>query len=102
MHINFVLALLIFSFTRAEATVIRVDNNEGASADYVKLQDAINNAESGDTIYVVGSSNFYDTNDRGQAVEIRINKQVTIIGPGYLLGANQNTQASNLTASIQD
>ncbi|MFP4091654.1 MAG: hypothetical protein ACLFT3_15210, partial [Cyclobacteriaceae bacterium] len=41
-------------------------------------------------------------NDRGQAVEIRINKQVTIIGPGYFLGANQNTQASNLTASIQD
>ena len=102
MHVNFFLTLLLFSFTWAEATVIRVDNNEGASADYVKLQDAINNAEVGDTIYVVGSPNIYDTNDRGSAVEIRINKMVTVIGPGFFLGNNENTQVSNQTASIVD
>jgi len=100
MHIIYVLALLLFSLTWAEATVIRVDNNEGASADYVKLQDAINNAESGDTIYVVGSPNWYDTNNNNRAVEIRLNKTLTIIGPGYLLGENENTQANKQTAKV--
>lgn len=90
---------ILFS-TMAQATVLRVDNNPGASANYVRLQDAINNAEEGDSIYVVGSPNWYDVNANGSPVEIRINKQVTIIGPGYFLGQNTNTQVSKQIASI--
>lgn len=93
------LAGILFS-TMAQATVIRVDNNPGTSADYVKLQDAINNAESGDTIYIVGSPNWYDTNTNGSAVEIRINKTITIFGPGIFLGENEETQALKQPASI--
>lgn len=84
----------------ANAKVIRVDNNVGASADYVKLQDAINNADPGDSIYVVGSPTYYDIDDRNRVVEIRLNKQVTLIGPGYFLGENEQTQANKQTANI--
>jgi hypothetical protein len=98
--INLMVLVLAFLANDAVAKVIRVDNNEGASADYVKLQDAINNAEAGDTIYVVGSPNWYDTNTSNRAVEIRLNKQLTIIGPGFLLGENENTQVSKETAKV--
>jgi len=96
--LSFVMAFFFMHHTFAK--VIRVDNNTGAAADYVKLQDGINNAESGDTIYVVGSPNIYDRNSSGRAVEIRLNKSVTIIGPGYFLGENENTQVKNQTAKI--
>ncbi|MEK6479391.1 NosD domain-containing protein [Catalinimonas sp. 4WD22] len=86
---------ILFS-TMAQATVIRVDNNPDSSADYIKLQDAINNAESGDTIYVVGSPNYYDDN----RTVIRINKTLTIIGPGYFLGENEETQAVKQAAFV--
>ncbi len=91
---------LLLSATLANAKVIRVDNNVGASADYVKLQDAINNADPGDSIYIMGSATYYDVNDRGNAIEIRLNKQVAIIGPGYFLGENGQTQANKQTAAI--
>jgi hypothetical protein len=96
----FLTTFLIFGLSQSYAKVIRVDNNEGASADYVKLQDAINNAEEGDSIYIVGSPNIYDRNDRGTAIEIRLNKQVTLIGPGYFLGENEQTQVKNQTAKV--
>lgn len=77
-----------------QAKIIQVNNNVGAVADYSLLQKAIDNASSGDTIYVAGSPNLYD----GQT--ILINKKVVIIGPGFFLGENGQNQASNLTAKI--
>ncbi|WKN45265.1 hypothetical protein [Tunicatimonas pelagia] len=94
------LVVLILSLSQSYAKVIRVDNNEGASADYIKLQNAINNADPGDSIYVVGSPNYYDTNTQGRLVEIRLNKEVIIIGPGYFLGENNNTQFNKQTAKV--
>ena len=84
-RLNLLFLLLFVSTTLANAKVIRVDNNTGASADYVKLQDAINNANPGDSIYVVGSPFFYDNDGRNYGVEIRLNKQVILIGLGYFL-----------------
>lgn len=94
------LAVFVLLSQITYAAIIRVDNNPGASADYVKLQDAINNANAGDTIYIVGSPNYYDLNSNGSPVEIRINKKLTLIGPGYFLGENENTQAKNQTVKI--
>lgn len=97
----FLFLLLFTSSTLAMAKVIRVDNNTGASADYVKLQDAINNANPGDSIYVVGSPKYYDTDERGSVAEIRLNKKVIIIGPGYFLGENENTQFNKQIAKLR-
>lgn len=96
--LSFVMAFFFMHHTFAK--VIRVDNNPGTSADYKKLQEAINSAESGDTIYVVGSPNWYDTNSNGYATDITINRTLTLIGPGYFLGDNSSTQASKHTAKI--
>lgn len=81
----------------ANATVIQVNNNPGASADYAMLQQAIDAANSGDTLYVAGSPNYYD----GTSL-VRLNKTLTIIGPGYFLGENGQTQSSNQTAKISE
>jgi hypothetical protein len=77
------------------AKVWTVDNNNGASADFSLLQTAIDNALSGDTLYIMGSPNYYD----GNAL-IRLNKTLTLIGPGFFLGENQKTQTSNEDAKI--
>jgi hypothetical protein len=79
------------------ADIIQVNNNEDASADYSLLQTAIDLANSGDTIYIAGSPNYYD----GTTL-IRLNKTLTLIGPGFFLGENGQTQASNQQAKIYD
>lgn len=90
--LSFVAVLFVFG---TKATIIQVNNNTGASADFALLQQAIDAANSGDTLYVAGSPNYYDGNDL-----IRLNKTLTIIGPGYFLGENGQTQSSNQTAKI--
>ncbi len=72
--------------------LIRVNNNPGVDADFTTLQDANDNASGGDTIYVEGSVTDYAGAD--------INKSVTIIGPGYFLTENPNTQANGLDAGF--
>ncbi|MDN5203866.1 NosD domain-containing protein [Fulvivirgaceae bacterium BMA10] len=97
MKKNFILTtiVLLWVVVVSEATIIQVNNNPGTSADYSSLQEAIDNANTGDTIYVAGSPNAYD----GTTL-IRLNKGLVIIGPGYFLGENPNTQALNQTAKI--
>jgi len=76
--------LLTFSFTilitlPASATIWRVNNTLSApdQVDFNELTDAVVAANAGDTIYVEGSSVDYK-------VGARINKALTIIGPGFL------------------
>lgn len=85
---------LCLAVVSMKAKVIQVNNNVGANSDYSLLQKAIDNASSGDTIYVAGSPNLYDGG------KILINKKVVIIGPGFFLGENGQNQSSNLTAKI--
>lgn len=85
---------LCLAVVSAQATVIQVDNNAGAAAKYTLLQKAIDDANGGDTIYISGSPNYYD------ATTIKLNKKLVLIGPGYFLGENNQTQSSNLTAKI--
>ncbi len=89
---------LFLGFHSIQADVIIVNNNEGQPGDYVDLQDAIDAADPNDIIYVVGSDEYYHSTSEN----VMINKPLTIIGPGYFLGQNNeiNTQASNITAKV--
>jgi len=71
--------------------LIRVNNNPGADPDYLTLQEANDNANNGDTIYVEGSATSYTGVD--------ISKSLTIIGPGFFLSENDSTQANGLEAT---
>ena len=81
----------VFSF-QAQATVHRVNNNSGVDADYTTIQNAINGASAGDTIYIEGSPDGY-----GSAT---VSKQLVIYGAGYFLSQNDSTQALLQTSSI--
>ncbi len=63
------------SFFSLKAATITVDNNEDSSAQYTDLQDAIDDAQDGDTILVSASVTSYS--------HITINKKLRLIGEGY-------------------
>lgn len=90
------LALCFGLVTVANATIIQVNNNPDADADYSSLQQAIDNANAGDTLYMAGSASFYD----GASSTIRLNKELTLLGPGYLFVENGNSQQNNQTAKL--
>ena len=69
--------------TLAAAKVWRLDNVQ--NADFSTAQEAHAAAESGDTLYVAGSVNNYGS--------FTLTKQLTVIGPGYFLAQNPQTQA---------
>lgn len=75
----------------ASATVWRVNNNAGVDADFTTLQAAHDAASAGDTIYLEGSTVSYGN--------LTATKPLVIIGAGYFLSQNEDTQA-NLTSSI--
>ncbi|MCJ7448440.1 MAG: hypothetical protein MUO72_12185 [Bacteroidales bacterium] len=72
--------------------LIRVNNSAAADADYLTLQEANDNATTGDTIYVEGSPATY--------AGAEISRKLCIIGPGYFLSDNDSTQANSLDANI--
>jgi hypothetical protein len=74
------------------ATVCRVNNRIGANADFTSLTDAHNAASIGDTIYVEGSPSAYTI--------FSITKPLTIIGAGYFLNENPDTQVENFVSNI--
>lgn len=92
----FLFALCFGLATVANATIIQVNNNPDADADYSSLQQAIDNANAGDTLYIAGSASFYD----GTSSIIRLNKELTLLGPGYLFVENGNSQQNNQTAKL--
>jgi hypothetical protein len=91
---TFILTIIMALFVGSliAQNLIRV-NNSGFDADYNTLSTAIAGASNGDTIYVEGSASEYEG--------CSINKQITIIGPGYFLGENPQTQAVSLDAKFE-
>lgn len=86
MLLFFVLALLTLP---ASAKIWIVDSNPGSTAkDFVTLNAAYMGAAAGDTLYLIGSPNNYLT------TKIIISKRLIIIGPGYFLSQNPDTQVS--------
>ena len=85
---------LMFSTIVLSQTTYTVDNKPNAKADFDNLQTAINTVSAGSTLLVQGSSASYG--------EIKINKKITIIGPGYFLDENPNTQVYKSSVKIDD
>ena len=71
----FTLFTTLIAFTAFGQNVITVDNSVGANAQYSDLQSAIDNASSGDTIYIHASELSY-----GNAT---IDKQLKLVGYGH-------------------
>ena len=87
-----VASLLLLSPMSSQADVWRVDNNPNNVADFRTLQEAHDAASAGDTLYVAGSSTQYG--------DLTLTKTLTLIGPGYFLDENPNTQASPFEAVL--
>jgi len=88
--ISFTTIVLFFS-TTVFSKIWTVDNKSGSVADFSEIQVAHNNASDGDTIYVHSSgSSIY--------ASVTVTKQLYIIGPGYFLDENPNTQADTRAA----
>ncbi len=76
----------------ASGAILRVNNNPGIDADFSTLQAAHDGASGGDTLHVEGSPFSYGN--------LALTKQLHIIGPGYFLTQNPNTQANTQTAKV--
>jgi hypothetical protein len=70
-----------------------VDNNAGStSKDFTALQAAHDGAAANDTLYLIGSPTNYLVS------KITVTKKLVIIGPGFFLTENPDTQANTLSA----
>jgi hypothetical protein len=91
--------LIIFSFLLISIPTFSkiwiVDSNPGSTAkDFADLTSAQTGAAVGDTLYLIGSPVYY-TGER-----INLTKRLVIIGPGYFLNENPDTQTNINPASI--
>ena len=91
----FALVVSAFLLSHASATIIRVNNqvalNDAASKTYKSFNDAYTAAVNGDTLMIEGSPTPYSVTNS----EISIQKRLVIIGTGYFLTSNPQTQANN-------
>lgn len=85
------LAICFFAFS-ASAKIWRVNNNSGVNADFTTLAAAHDGASAGDTLHLEASPTSY-----GGAT---FTKKLVVIGPGYYLDQNPNTQATKQTALV--
>jgi len=76
-----------------QATTRIVSNVPGFAGAYTSLQDCITASSNGDIILVQGSGTNY-----GPLV---LDKQLVIMGPGYLLNQNPETQAIPVSAKVE-
>lgn len=80
------IVLLLFAITANSQTRWRVNNTPAVSADFTSVQAAVDSADAGDIIYIENSGIPYDN--------VIIEKQLTLLGPGYFLASNDSTQAN--------
>ena len=88
----FILTVILMFVLHANATIWRLNNNSGINANFNSWTTAYNGTIAGDTIFVEGSSTSYG--------DITLTSPRTIIGPGYFLSQNPQTQKLFLTASF--
>lgn len=84
------LSWLLLTEVFGQAATIRMDNRPGWPSDFPDLGTAVNKAKAGDTIYIAGSPDWY-----GVGKEIIIDKQLTLIGPGYGIPINYPESRGN-------
>jgi len=80
-------AFLSLNYFNANAKVWRL-NNSGANADFNNWTAAYNAASANDTIYVESSATSYG--------DVQLHKPLILIGTGYFLDQNPNTQYKNI------
>jgi hypothetical protein len=91
------LFVMLFLSTVAFAKIWIVDSNPGSTAkDFTNLQAAHDGATAGDTLYLIGSPINYIT------TKVTVTKRLVIIGPGFFLNENIDTQANVLSAFIDN
>jgi hypothetical protein len=76
----------------AQNVIRRVDGNAANGAPYTTIQAAVDAAVAGDTIHIVGCATSY--------AGANITKQLVLIGPGYFLGENIDTQNNKSPAKV--
>jgi len=83
----------LFFVTNASATIWSI-NNVGIDADFASINEAHDseNVKPGDTLYITGTTKGYG--------DFICAKKLNIIGPGYVLSENKDTQANLSSASI--
>ena len=91
-RLTFIAVLLILCSHATYAKIWRVNNNNGIQADFTSLQAAHDGASSGDTLHLEGSAASYGS--------LTCSKKLVIIGTGYFLNENPNTQAIALPALV--
>lgn len=94
---KFCLFIVLVTITfLANAKVLRVSNVSGSSAPYTNYSDAERDAVDGDTIMFEGSATPYCA----ERDTLRINKRVTIKGPGYFLVSNEISNENGAVAEF--
>jgi hypothetical protein len=91
MKTNIFLLLILLPFL-SQATVWRVNGNEGVDADFHNLQEAVDEVLPGDTVYVEGWSGSYGL--------ITVTQPVQIFGAGFVHSFNDSTQYNNLATLL--
>ena len=84
--------MLIFSIFKTNAKIWSVSKDAAQNADFSKIQDAVDAASPGDYIYVYPS--VYDDG-------FTLGMPLVIVGPGYFLGDNPDTQENKSPAVIK-
>lgn len=74
----------------AQAKCYRVNNNPGMGAQFTSFQAAHDSCHTGDTLYVEGTTISYGSPT--------ISKKISVIGPGFFLGQNPQTQVNPTSA----
>lgn len=84
----FTILTILFSVLTLNASVWRVNNLPGTDADFTTIQQAHDApyVYDGDTLYLEGSSGSYG--------DLNASKRLVIIGAGYFLAENNETQAN--------
>ena len=94
-----IFSLLFFVFISASTLgkIWIVDSNSGSTAkDFTNLKAAHDGAAAGDTLYLIGSPVNYIT------TKVTLTKRLVIIGPGYFLNENPNTQSNVASAFLNN
>jgi hypothetical protein len=88
----FTALLFLISSQSASAKIWRVNNNTNVVADFTTLQAAHDGATSGDTIHLEASPTSYGG--------LTCTKKLIILGAGFFLNDNPNTQAMTYTSRV--
>src|SRR6185312_7842748 len=98
----FIFSFIILAASTLSARVLTVCNAPISGGHFTNLQIAIDSANVGDTVDVMGAPNGYNSYGEGRYGnnDIHIMNKITLIGAGYAVTGTQHTCARYLTGTI--